>query len=330
MTAAVASAEFRAAVEAAETPWLSVVMPIHNGEPWLAATLDSVAAQDCRGIEFIMIDSGEGAGCRDIAAAYADRLAIRYERRPDIKPWTAKTNLAVLEAKAPWIAMLHQDDLWLAGRVETVRNAIDAYPEAAMIVAPSHFIGPDGRKVGTWALPFRRGLQPGSAVGRDLLVQEVIALPAPVIRREAWLATGGIDEALWYTGDWDLYLKLSALGSVAVLPRPTTGFRLHRTSLTMTGSRDVADFRNQMASVLDRHWTTFSGSGDHALRRCAQASIAVNCALAQVAAGDGKAWLALARTIARLGPIGLWRYLRLSRIVDRALPRLRLRLSGAL
>ena len=42
--------------------------------------------------------------CRDIAAAYAGRLAIRYERRPDIKPWTAKTNLAVIEARAPWIA----------------------------------------------------------------------------------------------------------------------------------------------------------------------------------------------------------------------------------
>lgn len=330
MTAFAAQIDFRADVAPADTPWLSVVMPIHAGEPWLTATLDSVAAQDCSGIEFILIDSGEGNGCREIAARYEDRLAIRYEFRRDVKPWTAKTNLAVLDAQAPWIAMLHQDDLWLEGRVETVRAAIDAHRDAAMIVAPSRFIGPDGRTVGTWALPFRRGLQAGATVGRDLLVQEVIALPAPVIRRDAWLTAGGIDEALWYTGDWDLYLKLSALGPVAVLPKPTTGFRLHGTSLTMTGSRDVADFRNQMQSVLDRHWARFAVPGDRALRRCAEASIAVNCALARVAAGEPSAWLALARAIAKLGPLNLWRYLRLSRIVDRALPRLRLRLSGGL
>lgn len=313
-----------------DTPWLSVVMPIHGGEPWLAATLDSVAAQDCTGIEFILFDSSADSACRAIAEGYMDRLAIRYEARPDIKPWTAKTNLAVVEAKAPWIAMLHQDDLWLPGRVDAIRAAITAHGEAAMIIAPSHFVGPDGRKVGTWSLPFRRGLRSGAEIGRQLLVQEVIALPAPVIRREAWLAVGGIDEGLWYTGDWDLYLKLSATGPVAVLPRPTTAFRLHPTSLTMTGSRDLADFRAQMADVLARHRPEFSTPADRALLSCAEASIEVNCALARAAAGDRSAWRDLGVILLRLGPARIWTYLRLSRVIDRALPRLRLKLAGAL
>lgn len=330
MTAPVPQAAFGASVAATDVPWLSVVMPIHNGEHWLAATLDSVVAQDCRGIEFILIDSGEGTRCRDIALAYADRLPIRYEHRADIKPWTAKTNLGVMEARAPRIAMLHQDDLWLESRVETIRDAIEAYPEASMIVAPSHYVGPDGRKVGEWRLPFRYGLQTGMAVGRDLLVQEVIALPAPVIRRDAWLAAGGLEEGLWYTGDWDLYLKLAALGSVAVLPHPTTAFRLHGSSLTMTGSRDIGDFRGQLESVYRRHEPVFAKANDRALHRRAEASIAVNCALARVAAGDARAWLDAASELIRLGPVNLWHYLRLSRIIDRAWPRLRLRLARAL
>ncbi len=319
-----------AAARPGETPWLSVVMPIHGGQSWLSATLESVAAQNCTGIEFILFDSSSNSDCRTIAEGYMDRLAIRYEARPDITPWTAKTNLAVIESKAPWIAMLHQDDLWLEGRVEAIRAAIAAHGEAAMIVAPSHFVGPDGRKVGTWSLPFRRGLRPGAEIGRMLLVQEVIALPAPVIRRDAWLAVGGIDEALWYTGDWDLYLKLSATGPVAVLPRSTTAFRLHASSLTMTGSRDLADFRAQMADVLARHRRVFADHADRALLSCAEASIEVNCALARAAAGDRSAWRDLGAVLLRLGPLRLWTYLQLSRVLDRAMPRLRLKLAGAL
>lgn len=199
-----------------------------------------------------------------------------------------------------------------------------------MIIAPSHFVGPDGRKAGDWKLPFRLGLRDGTEIGRELLVQEVIALPAPVIRRDAWLAVGGIETDLWYTGDWNLYLSLCAQGPVAVLPQATTGFRLHGTSLTMTGSRDIADFRDQMARVYARHKAAFSSQTDRALHRCCEASIEVNCALARAAAGDGAAWGKLIRTLLGLGPILVWRYLRYSRVVDRALPRLRLRLAGAL
>lgn len=328
MTAQMAASQYRSHA-AAETPWLSVVMPIHAGQQWLEATLDSVAAQDCTGIEFIMFDSGPES-CRAIAERYMDRLAIRYEERPEIKPWTTKTNIAVTEARANWIAMLHQDDLWLPGRVDTIRAAIKAHSDAAMIIAPSHFIGPDGRKVGEWKLPFRRGLRDGDEVGRELLIQEVIALPAPVIKREAWLAVDGIAEDLWYTGDWDLYLKLCAQGPVAVLPRATTGFRIHGNSLTMTGSRNIDDFRHQMASVYARHKPVFSEPGDHALHRCAEASIEVNCALAQAAAGRSAAWVALGKTLLGLGPLRVWRYLKYSRVIDRALPRLKLRLAKAL
>lgn len=310
--------------------WLSVAMPIHCGEAWLVETLESAAAQDCTGIEFILIDSGPDTRCGAIAASFADRLDIRYEHRPDVKPWTTKTNMAVERARAPHIAMLHQDDLWLPNRVATIRSALMRHPAAVMIVAPSHFIGPDGAKVGRWSLPFPRGLQSGRTIGRALLVQEVIALPAPVIRRDTWLAIGGLDQAFWYTADWDLYLKLAAAGPIAVLPEPTTGFRLHGTSLTMTGSRDVGDFRNQLQSVLDRHAPVFADRRDGALKRQASASVTINCALARVAAGDLKGWFEALGELLSLGPVSLWRYLHLSRLVDRALPRLRLRLAGKL
>lgn len=315
---------------ASDSCWLSVVMPVHQGENWLPATLASLAEQDCTGIEVILIDSSEDTACEAIAMGFSDRLDIRYTHRPDIKSWTAKTNLAARHARAAHIAMLHQDDLWLPGRVECIRKALLLYSEAAMIIAPSVFVGPDGSTVGKWSLPFPTGVHNGHTIGRGLLVQEVIALPAPVFRRDKWLMAGGLDENLWYTPDWDLYLKVSGLGPVAVLPQPTTAFRLHGNSLTMTGSRDIADFRRQLEVVLARHTPIFADSTDVAHRKRCHASVAINCGLARIAAGDSAGWREAILQLLALGPVGAWRYLRESRIIDRAWPRLRLRLAGAL
>ena len=50
----------------------------------------------------------------------------------------------------------------------------------------------------------------------------------------------------------------------------------------------------------------------------------------QIAAGDSAGWREAILQLLALGPVGAWRYLRESRIIDRAWPRLRLRLAGAL
>jgi glycosyltransferase involved in cell wall biosynthesis len=40
-----------------ESPWLSIVIPSHNGERWLCAALQSVVDQSEREIEVLVIDA---------------------------------------------------------------------------------------------------------------------------------------------------------------------------------------------------------------------------------------------------------------------------------
>ena len=311
-------------------PWLSVVMPVHGGARYLPATLASVIAAKPEGVEFLIYDSSPDTLCRDIVAAHADRLDIRYAAMPDVQGWPEKTNLAVADASAPYVAMLHQDDLWLPGHVEAMRAAITAHPDAVMSIGPSRFIDPAGRDVGPWSLPFTPGAMTGQDFGQRLIVQNVLAIPSPVIRRDDWLAIGGLDSALWFTADWDLYLKLATRGDIAVRPEATTAFRIHGGSLTMTGSRDEGALRKQLEIVLQRHGEAFGTKGNARLRARALASIDINCGLARGAAGQ-KSWIwpTVSRFLS-LGPVNAWRYMHESRIADRTLPRLRARLSGAL
>ncbi len=306
------------------TPWLSVIIPVHMGERFLPATLASAAAEDPVGVEFRIYNSGEDEGAaRRAAAPYFDRMDIIWEDVPHLQPWTAKTNKGVTEAQASHVIMLHQDDLWLAGHLTAVRNALNSWPEATMSIASSRFVAADGRLLGAWRLPFAPGVHDGHALWNILLVQNSIAIPSPVIRRDAWLACGGMNEALWYTADWDLYLKLMKLGEIAVRERITTGFRVHGGSLTMKGGRDPAAFRDQFEIVLRNHSEAIELL-PLATKQKVHASITVNCALAAASCGDFSGLTSALFAIVKLGPRGAVRYVQKSRIFDRLVSRLEL------
>ena len=305
-------------------PWLTVVMPVHRGGDWLDEALASIPSPDDSGsIAVIIRDSTPEGPCEAPIERHRSRLPIDYEYLPDIASWTRKTNLGVEAARSKYACTLHQDDVWLPERVSVARAMVAAHPDAALYVTGASIIDQKGAVIGPWQPPFDSGEQSGSDYRDRLLVQNSIAMPSPIWNREAYLAAGGLDEKLWYTPDWDLWLKLSYEGPVIFDPRKTACFRLHGSSLTMTG--DKQEMAEELENVLARH--RFADQRFAALGR---ASVRINAALAEASAG-GKG--ALARALGAfvgLGPVGAARYLHYSRLVERVWPRLRLRMKGTM
>ena len=312
-------------------PFLTVVMPVHCGEAWIEPTLDSLAAEAAEDVEVVVIDGSPDDRTAAIVNRYASRLSLDLVSRPDLANWRTKTNFAVERARAAHVCWLHQDDLWLPGRLAAIRSWVEADPDATLHLAPTLIIDQDGRTLGTWRCPLPAGASvPSQLVLERLLVQNFIAAPTPVFRRDAWLACGGLDVDLWYTADWDLWLKLASQGPVRYHDLATAAFRIHGSSLTMTGSRDPADFEAQMCVVLDRHMDRLADARTAAVGRAARASIKINVALAAASGGGRGALVKAAGYLLALGPRGLFRYLRDSRLIERVAPRLRARWSGAL
>ena len=314
----------------AANPWLSVVIPSYCGEQWIDAALKSLVAQTESDFEVILVDGSPTSATRDIAATYSDRLRLEIIERNDLTSWQTKTNFAVQNAQASHVCWLGVDDLWLARRSAAVRGWIAAAPSAPLHLAPAAVIGKDGQKLGIWRcpLPSNRELSP-QLVSRKLLMQNFVAAPAPVFRRDSWLAFGGLDESLWYTADWDIWLKLASLAPLYYHKDITVGFRIHAGSLTMTGRYDPRVFAQQQQTVVERHLATL-GNGSRQLERAARASIAVNTALASASAGDFRALLGAVFSVLKLGPAGICQYVYTSRIWERLAPRIRAKLTRAL
>ena len=311
-------------------PWLTVVMPVYNGENYLEFALQSILSQPVDGIEIVAVDGGSSDQTIKIFESYAGRLPLRLFVCEHLENWVAKTNHGLSQARGDFVCFLHHDDLWLKDRLVTLRTLVTMAPHVTMFLHSSWFIDPAGRRVGTWRCPL-----PGDAeLGPDLvierlLVQNFISMPAPLFSRQAALRAGGLDEGLWYTADWDFWLKMAAAGSTFYHPRPLSAFRIHPQAQTMQGSSHVLEFRRQQEIVLDRHFGAGgpARAGNSLGQRVARFSIDLNTGLAAFVHGRESNPSGLFSRFLRLGPAGWHRYLRDSRIVERTLPRYRIGLA---
>jgi glycosyltransferase involved in cell wall biosynthesis len=314
-----------------ERPWLSVITPCKNGQRWLAAALQSIVDQREQGIEVLFVDASTDNASLEIVDTFTHQLNIRTFHRADLS-YMAGTNFGVEQASGDHICILHVDDLWLPDRCVQLRKWLRARPDAVMHLHSCYIIDEAGKRLGLWRCPLPSGdiPVPTRILFERLLVQNFISTPTITIRRDAYLKVKGLDDSLWYTADWDFYIKIASIGNIFYHSDPLAGYRVHKNSLTVLGSKDSTDFRNQQRVIIDRHADKLPPEHREKVLRIAEASIEVNVALAAVLAGRVSLIVKAIVTILALGPRGIRQYLFWSRIVDRLIPRLRALVVGRL
>jgi GT2 family glycosyltransferase len=305
-------------------PLLSIVMPTYNGERFIAAALQSVCDQYDETIELVIVDDGSADHTLDIVRSFADILPFRLVTPGRLGNWVAASNLGLREAMGEWACFLHQDDLWLPGRMNRLRSEMEG-SEGSLILHNAMYVGPDGQGLGPWTCPLSQKIVPPNRFVERLLVQNFIAIPSPVFRRSVAIDSGGLDEALWFSADWDLWLRLGAQGPVRFINETLSAFRIHPASQTASRKLLPNEWDQQLTTVLARHLQNWPITGGlrASVERVAMASIAVNSALAAASRGESVKLSTVLLPLLALGPAGWHRYLRDSRIVQRVRSRLK-------
>ncbi len=311
------------------TPVLSVVLSVYNGADYLPRALDSLCRQDGPDqMEVLVTDDGSTDESLAILYAYADKLPLRFLTHPRTGNWVANTNLGIAAAKGRYLCLLHQDDLWLDGRLAWIRQTIQDHPDARVLVSPAQFVAPDGRFIGPWRTPFHnrteRELGPMEWFA-PLLVQNYLAIPAPVFRRDLVPSVNPMDDSLKYAADWKLWLELASKHPALHTAVPTVGFRIHPTSQTYSLTGNPGDYRQQLETVYEAFEPLLPPDRDgNQWRAAARLSIAVNTALAATYHRQQRPWRNLLQTMFRTGWPAWHRFFRSSRIVERTAARLKI------
>ena len=132
-------------------PLVSIVVPVLNGERYLAESLDSILAQTYSPIEVIVMDDASTDATPEIVASYGGR--IRYHRQTRTRGTYHNVNDGLGLADGELIATYHSDDVYDATIVEREVDFLENHPEVGGVFCKDFFIAPDGGRLGALRLP---------------------------------------------------------------------------------------------------------------------------------------------------------------------------------
>ena len=226
---------------AESTALVSVIIPLYNQERFIAATLDSVLAQDYAAFEVLVADDGSTDGSLAIAEDYAshhpDRIRVLRHEGGVNRGVSATRNLALREARGEWSAFLDSDDLWYPGKLSQQMAFIQDHPETMVCYTLSDVIRegrgeefiPDEDILGSHPLPPR----PRDLFLQILLVQVNDIFSTVVVRTGQLREIGGFEENLpFQCEDRIMVARMATYGSVTCLPEVLCSYRAHDTSYT--------------------------------------------------------------------------------------------------
>lgn len=217
------------AASSVEPPAISVVMTTFNAERFVAASVGAILRQDHPSFELVVYDDGSTDGTVGYLEGIADpRLRLAGVGRIGR---AAALNAAVRASRGDLVAVNDADDLSLPYRLTlahgVLEHNLDAVLVGTRVQVSQHFTGR------SLTLSSGPTLPSGSArpVPRvDLYRRNPFVHSTVVFRRSAWSAVGGYDESLSMCVDYDLFLRMAALGRLLMLPQVTLEHYVHADS----------------------------------------------------------------------------------------------------
>ncbi|MEP7271857.1 MAG: glycosyltransferase family 2 protein [Acidobacteriota bacterium] len=205
-----------------ECPLVSIVTASYNSSAYIEKAIRSVAAQDYPNIEHLIIDGGSTDRTVEILERFDDR--ITWVSEPD-KGQSDALNKGWARAGGKILGWLDADNVYEPG---AVREAVEKLSgDTGMVYGGVRDIDERGEVV-------REYMPPEFTLRGFLLFHEFNFIPpsSVFVKREALDRSGLLDQALHYTMDFDLWLRLSLVTKIVREPRFWSRFLLRETSKT--------------------------------------------------------------------------------------------------
>ena len=127
-----------------ETPLISVITVVYNGEKYLEQTIKSVINQTYKSIEYIIIDGGSTDKTLDIIKKYEKHISY-WVSEPDKGLYDAM-NKGIGVAKGELIGMINSDDWYEPNAVELIVNAYKNNPNKTIFHADRYDVDESGNR----------------------------------------------------------------------------------------------------------------------------------------------------------------------------------------
>jgi glycosyltransferase involved in cell wall biosynthesis len=214
------------------SPLVSVIIPVYNGEIFLADAIRSVVNQDYEHVDLIVVDDGSTDRTAEIARSFP---AARYVYQHNQGHGPAK-NTGIRAARGEMLAFLDADDFWLPDKLTVQAGYLLDNPVVQYVTCHFAFFRSPDVAWPSWVKPETRDRPQPAYIPSALLA-----------RRTAFESIGTFNPALWHGNDADWILRARDAGMHGrLLPQVLFQRRVHADNL----SNDTAGLREDLLKVL--------------------------------------------------------------------------------
>jgi glycosyltransferase involved in cell wall biosynthesis len=219
----------------ASRPRVSIIMPVYNGERYIADAVNSVLAQTYVNLEIIVVDDGSTDQTLSQIESISDtRLRILRQSNQGV---SAAANAGIKASHGEYLAGMGSDDIWQPNKIEKQVALLDASPEVDLVYCWTGYIGPQSE-----SLPYVQQVEMTEAPLKALFTRHMDIASSLLYRRSCFEIHGLFDSRLRHHEDWDLLCRLAmARVQFAVIREPLCRNRLVDSGLTYRGlkPRDI-------------------------------------------------------------------------------------------
>lgn len=234
-------------------PLVSVVIPTYNRLEPLKRALASVLFQSYRRLEVVVVDDGSSDGTVDYLHTVDDERLKFVANEVNLGAAAAR-NIGIASSCGKYVAFQDSDDVWLPDKLEIQVSELESSgPDVS--VSYSQVVRVDGANVAL--VPAIAGNTGPADIFRALLQENVVPLPAAVVRREALESTGAFDVQLPRLQEWELWLRMAESHRFIFTTTPLVVSFFSSDSI----SRNQAALISALRIVLEKHYEAFRRAG---------------------------------------------------------------------
>jgi glycosyltransferase involved in cell wall biosynthesis len=201
-------------------PQVSVLMPVGPNAPFLEQALLSVCAQTFAGWELVALLDGASRTNGDVLRRVVPPAKLRLVERTNPVGIAAAHHAALGACRGELVAVMHSDDICHPDRLRCQKDFLEDHPEVVALGSAAHIIDETGRR------RYVRRVSSGVDLRRRLLLRNQLIHPSVMFRREATRRVGGYNPGIPGAEDFELWLRLSAIGPLVNLPDPLLEYRV--------------------------------------------------------------------------------------------------------